>query len=159
LALAVILVARAGPEAHAQLFDYAIQDAGAGGELGTAVARLGDIDGDGCEDFVIGEPNLTVSGVPGTGIVRLESGKTGSQMEQLLGNPGANYGAAVAGKTDVDGDGFEDLIIGAPLDTNTKSHEGLIYAYSPHLHSFPFYWYGNNTGGHFGASVRSLEAD
>jgi FG-GAP repeat protein len=157
--LAAIVVAHAGPEARAQSFDYAIKDAGAGGALGTALARLGDVDGDGCEDFVVGEPNLTVSSVPGTGIVRLESGKTGSQMEQLLGNPGANYGASVAGRIDVDGDGFEDLIIGAPLDTNTKSHEGLIYAYSPHFHSFPFYWYGNNTGGHFGASVKSLESD
>ena len=159
LALAAILVARANPEARAQIFDYAIKDDGASGGLGTAVARLGDIDGDGCEDFVIGEPNVTVSGVPGTGMVRLVSGRTGVQIEQLLGNPGANFGAAVSGRIDVDGDGFDDLLIGAPLDTNTKSHEGLMFAYSPHLHSYPFYWYGNNTGGHFGASLRSLEAD
>jgi hypothetical protein len=159
LAFSAILVARAGPEARAQIFGYAIKDDGAGGALGTAVARLGDIDGDGCEDFVIGEPNVTVSGVPGTGEVRLVSGKTGSLIDQVFGNPGANFGAAVSGRIDVDGDGFDDVLIGAPLDTNTKPHEGLMFAYSPHLHNFPFYWYGNNTGGHFGASLRSLEAD
>jgi hypothetical protein len=87
LALAAILVARAGPEARAQIFDYAIQDGGANGALGSAVARLGDIDGDGCDDFVVGEPNVTVSGVAGTGVVRLESGKTGSDIDQLSGNP------------------------------------------------------------------------
>src|SRR5262249_7676792 len=100
LALAALFVTGVGSQARAQLYDYNIRDDGASGALGTAVARLGDIDGDGCEDFVVGEPNLTVSGVPGTGIVRLESGKTGSQMEQLLGNPGANYVAAVTGKID-----------------------------------------------------------
>jgi hypothetical protein len=159
LALAVLCVAGPGPEARAQVFDYSIKDAGANGALGSAVARIGDVDNDGCEDFVVGEPNATYGSVAGTGVIRLESGKNGSQINYVFGNAGSNLGAAVAGRIDLDGDGFLDVLMGAPLDNSAVLQGGAVFGYSPHLNSFPVAWYGAIPFGQFGASVHALEAD
>jgi hypothetical protein len=159
LALAAILLARAAPQARAQVFDYAIQDAGQNGAVGSAVAAIGDVDGDGCEDFVVGEPNYNVVGGFGQGMVRLESGKTGNEIINFVGNSSSNLGASVAGRIDLDGDGYLDVLIGAPLDSTYAYQGGAIFGYSPHLNSFPVAWYGGYPGENFGSSVRSLEAD
>jgi hypothetical protein len=159
LALAALVVARAGPEVRAQVFDYAIKDAGANGALGSAVAAIGDIDGDGGEDFIVGEPNYNVVSGFGTGIIRLVSGKTGSEIINFTGNLGSNLGAAVAGHIDLDGDGYLDVLMSAPLDSSAAYQGGAVFGYSPHLHTFPFTGYGGIPSEQFGSSVRSLEAD
>jgi hypothetical protein len=159
LALAAIFVVRVGPEARAQVFDYNVTDAGQNGALGSALARIGDMDGDGCEDFVVGEPNATWGSIAGTGFLRLESGKTGNEFYHLAGNPGSNFGASVAGRIDLDGDGFLDVLIGAPLDSSAAYQGGAVFGYSPHLNSFVVGWYGGLPTEGFGSSVRSLEGD
>jgi FG-GAP repeat protein len=159
LALAAILVDLAAPEARAQIFDYAIKDAGGNGALGSAVARIGDVDSDGCEDFIVGEPNATWGGVAGTGFFRLESGRSGAEIIYYNGNYASNLGAAVAGRIDLDGDGHLDILIGAPLDNSAAYQGGAVFGYSPHKGTFPIAWYGIVPGGGFGSSVRSLEGD
>jgi FG-GAP repeat protein len=159
LAFGAAFLASAGPEARGQIFDYAVQDSGGKGALGTAVARIGDIDGDGCEDFIVGEPDFGSSGNPGLGLFRIVSGKTGSQIVAYNGNPDSNLGAAVAGRIDVDGDGFLDVLIGAPYDDSAAADGGVVFAYSPHLDTFPLTWWGTAAFGHLGSSVRSLEGD
>jgi hypothetical protein len=159
LALAAILVARVGPEARAQIFDYAVKDAGSNGALGSALARIGDVDSDGCEDFIAGEPDLTVGGVPGSGYLRLVSGKTGAEILHFDGAAGANLGAAVAGRIDLDGDGFLDFLFGAPLFHLAVHDGGAVRSFSPHKNTVPVVWDGTVPGGRFGSSVRSLEGD
>jgi FG-GAP repeat protein len=160
LALAILVVACAGPEVRAQIFDYAIQDPGASGALGSAVARAGDLDGDGCEDFIVGEPNATVNGIPGSGYVYLVGGQTGIVIDSVAGNPGANFGASVDGHIDFDGDGFLDVLIGAPLDSsNIHFESGAVFVYSPHLRSMLTEWYSGGVQAYMGSCVRSLEAD
>src|SRR5262249_36702566 len=135
--LAAIFVARAAPEARAQIFDYAVEDAGSAGALGSAVARAGDLDGDGAEDFIVGQPDFGSPGNPSMGLFRVVSGKTGSQIVAYNGNPRSNLGAAVHGRIDVDGDGFPDVLIGAPYDDSAAADGGVVFAYSPHLDTFP----------------------
>src|SRR5262245_29524428 len=159
LSLAAFLVTCAVPEARAQVFDYAIKDVGGNGALGSAVARIGDVDGDGCEDFIVGEPNLTWGAYAGTGAARLESGKTGSEILVIHGNPASNLGASVAGRIDLDGDGFDDLLIGAPLDNSGVYQGGAVFGFSPHKGKFVVDWYGAVPFGGLGSSVRSLEGD
>jgi hypothetical protein len=159
LVLAAILMARAAPDAHAQIFDYAIKDAGGNGALGSAVARIGDVDNDGCEDFIVGEPNATWSGYAGTGLILLESGRTGSQINYISGNLASNLGASVAGRIDLDGDGFLDVLMGAPLDHSAAYQGGAVFGYSPHKNSFPVAFYGGLPVELLGSSVRSLEGD
>ncbi|MCB9831861.1 MAG: VCBS repeat-containing protein [Planctomycetes bacterium] len=75
--------------------------------FGGAIARMPDHDGDGADDLLVGSPSL--------GRVDIISGRTGALLGTLLGpSPYEDYGYAVAGIGDVDGDGIGDLAVGAP---------------------------------------------
>ncbi|MGH8094397.1 MAG: FG-GAP-like repeat-containing protein [Chthoniobacterales bacterium] len=93
------------------------------GKFGTAVAALGDVDGDGVADFVVGTPGKDIGGedgIPNVGIAYVFSGKTGQVIRTLNDPPrggaeaGAAFGSAIANAGDVDGDGVCDIAIGAP---------------------------------------------
>jgi hypothetical protein len=87
-----------------------------GARLGAAVAGIGDVDGDGVPDFLIGAPGKDTPNVPDSqvGIAYIFSGKDGSVIRTLrYPNPqaadaGASFGAAVAR-----GSGTT-VIVGAP---------------------------------------------
>ncbi|MFD9907359.1 FG-GAP-like repeat-containing protein, partial [Streptomyces sp. NPDC059063] len=85
-----------------------------------------DFNGDGYEDLAVGVPSATVSGKAKAGYVNVVWGgpkglaaKDNVRISQatanVIGTPeaGDRFGAAVA-VTDVDGDGYTDLAIGAP---------------------------------------------
>ncbi|QDU69356.1 FG-GAP repeat protein [Engelhardtia mirabilis] len=78
-------------------------------DLGRALAALGDVDGDGREDFAVG-----VSMQGGDGRVQFRSGTTGELLFEAFGAPGDRFGSALAPVADVNGDGVRELIVGAP---------------------------------------------
>ncbi|MFN7145380.1 MAG: MopE-related protein, partial [Myxococcota bacterium] len=89
--------------------------------LGTAFSPAGDTDGDGFADVWIGVENADDNGA-GSGTVHLLRGPISGAAEvgdlsdaQLLGgavDDGA--GASVANAGDIDGDGHDDVLVGAP---------------------------------------------
>ena len=87
----------------------------------------GDFDGDGFSDLVVGAPGADVTfGDDRTGAVYVIGGRSGLfPVTNTLQDAGATihgeridndvaFGAAVAGVGDMDGDGFDDLLVGAP---------------------------------------------
>ncbi|MFH1469433.1 MAG: MopE-related protein [Pseudomonadota bacterium] len=87
---------------------------------GSAVAGAGDVDGDGHDDFLIGAPGLEESGAA-LGAAYLVLGPVTGRL-CICGADAKIYGAmdgdlagsAVALLGDVDGDGYGELLIGAP---------------------------------------------
>jgi hypothetical protein len=78
-----------------------------------AVDFVPDVNGDGRDDLVVGQPSVTTFGL-GAGLVRIHSGADQSVLLELHGAPGSAFGTAVAGLPDMDGDGAGEILVGAP---------------------------------------------
>ena len=127
---------------------FVIHGQDAGDQSGTAVSGAGDLNGDGFDDIIIGAPTANGVGFAGTTDFKERSGETyvvfgkatsfgtsidlaaiaaGSGGFVVLGRDRFdNSGQAVAAG-DIDGDGFDDLILGAPgasAANNTKASAG-----------------------------------
>ncbi len=105
--------------------------------LGAAAAMAGDIDGDGYADVIVGAPGYSNGETgEGTALVFMGAGSgittTASSWNPQLNQGGANLGAAVAGAGDVDGDGFSDVIVGAPGYSHSEINEGGAFVYYGH---------------------------
>ena len=85
------------------------------GGFGGVVAAVGDLDRDGKGEIVVAAPGTEDQKRTIPGELRIYSGATGKELRHWSGNqPGELYGRMVVGAGDLDGDGVEDLAIGAP---------------------------------------------
>ncbi len=78
--------------------------------FGTVVDDVGDIDGDGTDDVIVGAPYFSTSAAtPNMGLVRIFSGATGATLFETTGSTDENLGQSIAGLGDVNGDGIPDF--------------------------------------------------
>ncbi len=87
--------------------------------FGSALAGLGDLNGDGVPEYAIAAPSGG-----GNGQVEILDGATGSRLHLLAGSGGERLGYALASVGDVDGDGRRELLVGAPLANTAASKAG-----------------------------------
>lgn len=94
-----------------------------GGDLRAGGFALVDVDGDGVAEVVRGNPSspgsVSVYGAHG-GTVTLE------EADAVLVGAGDQFGAGVV-DADVDGDGYGDLIVGAPLNDDHSVDAGAVF--------------------------------
>jgi len=121
-----------------------------GDYFGFSLALIGDQDGDGVAEVVVGAPGADAVGLRGgkgsrlkpgiltdAGVVQVLSGLDGQVLLTLEGDvQGGHLGVSVAAAGDVTGDGREDFVVGAPgclhvvpLDT-CNSEGGYVRVYS-----------------------------
>ena len=85
-----------------------------GSEFGWCIDGVGDVNGDGSDDLVVGSPGEG----PSQGAVRVYSGADGSILYHVPGSATlAQLGETVAGVGDVDADGVPDFAAAAPGTT------------------------------------------
>lgn len=103
---------------------------------GTSVAIVGDVNGDGFDDILIGAPGDDDNGANAGQAYLFFGNSTGWAMDVDLSKANASFvgehagdiaGTSVAGAGDVNGDGFDDMLIGAPGDSDNVNGAGQVY--------------------------------
>lgn len=109
--------------------------------FGDYVSSAGDVNGDGYEDILIGAPGTDNTGT-NRGSAFLYYGSAGGlitgtyeEIDEPDGEDNASFGMGVAPLGDVDGDGYDDIIVGAANKNNGGSDRGSAFIY-----------YGSSTG-------------
>jgi hypothetical protein len=115
--------------------------------LGTSVAFIGDVDGDGFEEIAVGAPGFD-NGQSTEGAVFVfrgaENGPSTTNdppfdtpQETIpdawwaveSNRASAELGASVAGGKSVNGDAYADLVVGAPKFTSNQAFEGAVFVF------------------------------
>ena len=102
--------------------------------FGSSVASAGDVNNDGYDDVVIGAPFLFVTMGSQGGAFLFPGSASGLAAAPDAWNPvgattGAKFGSSVAAAGDVNNDGYDDVIVGAPGAAQGEAGEGLAYVY------------------------------
>jgi hypothetical protein len=148
LVVSCILLALAVPAtAQNRLFDLEwlrLSGATWGGQVasegsGNSVSGAGDVNGDGFDDFLVGAWTWDTANVDDAGRVYLVYGGLGVSGTQNLATGGAvftgattgtqgwNTGFAVSAAGDVNDDGFDDVLIGAPNASVSATSAGRVF--------------------------------
>lgn len=94
-------------------FSAALEFGATGDYLGAALASAGDVNGDGYEDVIVGTDPHRGDGSRALVYLGSAFGIASAANVELSGSAGDHFGFAVAGAGDVNGDGYDDVVIGA----------------------------------------------
>ena len=117
-------------------------------QFGWIARSVGDVDGDGAQDFVTSAPTKNVGGDQ-AGRVYLYSTRSRKLLWSVDGKPGDQLGSGLESAGDIDGDGIQDVIASAPgIDT--------AYVYSGKDGHVLLTLHGEAKGDNFGNHVSSV---
>ena len=101
--------------------------------FGGTLAGAGDLDGDGASEILIGAQLEDFSQATEVGRVYVVSGASGTSLF-ALSSPnrmqGGHFGSGLAAVPDTDGDGINDILVGASGETFNKTGAGRAYLFS-----------------------------
>ncbi|HEX8257656.1 MAG TPA: hypothetical protein VF589_08470, partial [Allosphingosinicella sp.] len=114
---------------------FALTGAAEGDYSGTSIASAGDVNGDGYDDLIVGANGAGAY----DGAAYVVFGKPGFEAEldlgalsdadgfTILGTEYSAAGYAVSGAGDVNGDGYDDLLVAAPSITGTTGSAYVVF--------------------------------
>ncbi len=120
----------------------------AGDQFGWIARVIGDVDGDGVNDFVTSAPTKDLGGA-NAGRIYVYSGRTGALLWSVDGAPGDELGSGIEAAGDVNGDGIPDVIGSAPGSDTA-------YVYSGRDGRVLLTLHGEAKGDRFGEHVSSV---
>ncbi len=129
-----------------------------GCQYGWFCRPVGDHDGDGIEELLIGSPSHLIEGK--LGYAELRSGKGGELLrrfegEKVEGSDGDRFGWSLIAVGDMDGDGATDFAISAPKHDAGGEDAGAVYVFSGKTGERLHFWSCDEAGAWFGWSVDS----
>ena len=133
---ALVIPAGAVTEVSLLVADASFLGEAAGDHAGAAVAEAGDVNADGYADFLIGSPCSDDGGVDAGQVYLVLGTPVGLVADMQLSSVGASFvgegsgdnaGFAIAGGGDVDGDGYDDFLVGAPYSSQGGPNAGRVY--------------------------------
>jgi len=132
--------------------------------FGSSLAAVGDVDGDGRGDLLVGAPasrpgEATADGAMGhaCGAATLFSGGSGTPVFLFESQESEDrLGTQVAAGPDLDGDGIGDLLVSA--SQRLRPRAGYVDAYSSRSGAHLATWTGLDAGDQFGASIATLRS-
>lgn len=104
----------------------------AGEQFGFFVARIGDVNGDGRDDFAVGAPYANNAGANAGRVYIFYGGNPISATANLILEgqaPGERFGWSIAAVGDFNGDGRADFVVGAPYSNTGGIERGAAYVY------------------------------
>lgn len=111
--------------------DWTVESNQASSFFGWAVARAGDVNGDGFDDLLAGAPqwdgSLTNEGKVTLYLGTVDGLASTPMWTRTGGQSGANFGHALSGGGDANGDGFSDFAVGAPLQDSIVADAGALH--------------------------------
>mgnify|MGYP002631426321 CR=1 FL=1 len=145
-------------------------DGAAGDDYGTDIDGAGDLDNDGYDDLIIGSPGDDDNGLDSGSVYIYYGSSTGilTTHDKVTASDGATldfFGDVVVGHVDIDGDGYGDVLVGAPYEDQSSTDLGAVYVYygsASGIDSSTEEKLGASDGtvsDHFGASIAGGDLD